>query len=386
MPINHSARLLSGKTLTRFYCVVVCVLSLATAACSNETNSDESTTSTSHTDSAVVQKPAGGTHFDFVTVGDPGNAPALIDPFHPGLATSPKPSIGSPGDTVPVGDVAYSYSITAYEITNGSYVDFLNVVDAAGTNTYGLYNPNMATDNSGGILQDLSQPAGQRYEVKQHFANKPVGYVSVYSAMRFANSVNNGNTALTESGDYKFSTNINSGAYTLEGPGEVPVDRFPERNPDALFAVPSENEWIKAAYYAPSRTQTAKNPSEYWFYATQTDSAPAIATADSTGMVNNAAAGLVTANYGGGANWNNTTKGNVTTVGSCSSQSHYGTFDQGGNVVEWTDTRVLADSVYNVHGGTFEQAVYSLWISATGKEGPMVVTNRKGFRIVCLQD
>lgn len=68
-------------------------------------------------------------------------------------------------DTVPVGDVgnandsgnlyggvAYGYSIGKYEVTVGQYTAFLNAV--AATDTYGLYNPSMATDlNIAGIAR-----------------------------------------------------------------------------------------------------------------------------------------------------------------------------------------------------------------------------------------
>src|SRR3954465_7955760 len=61
--------------------------------------------------------------------------------------------------TVPVGDagnandpatgnlyggVNYAYSIGKYEVTTGQYTDFLNAV--AATDTYALYNTNMALD------------------------------------------------------------------------------------------------------------------------------------------------------------------------------------------------------------------------------------------------
>ena len=43
------------------------------------------------------------------------------------------------------------------------------------------------------------------------------------------------------------------------------------------------------------------------------------------------------ANYLRLANWNSSTTGNVTTVGSNGGPSSYGTYDQSGNVNEWND-------------------------------------------------
>ncbi len=64
-----------------------------------------------------------------VTVGDPGNADDTEGSGH--------------------GRVAYVYSIGKYEVTAGQYRDFLNAVDPAGSNPYGLYNIYMNLDPYG---------------------------------------------------------------------------------------------------------------------------------------------------------------------------------------------------------------------------------------------
>jgi formylglycine-generating enzyme required for sulfatase activity len=57
------------------------------------------------------------------------------------------------------------------------------------------------------------------------------------------------------------------------------------------------------------------------------------------------------ANYNGMANWNNTTIGNVTTVGSNGGPSAYGTYDQTGNMWEWTDLDALSGTSRQYRGG-----------------------------------
>lgn len=52
-------------------------------------------------------------------------------------------------------------------------------------------------------------------------------------------------------------------------------------------------------------------------------------------------------NYANGAVWNGVT-GNLTTVGSAGpmSASFYGTYDQGGNVTEWTEDQILGGGMF----------------------------------------
>jgi len=54
------------------------------------------------------------------------------------------------------------------------------------------------------------------------------------------------------------------------------------------------------------------------------------------------------ANYNLGADWNGL-NGNLTTVGSAGSTSAYGTFDQAGNLDEFTETLIRCET--NVNGG-----------------------------------
>jgi formylglycine-generating enzyme len=261
-------------------------------------------------------------------------------------------------DTVPVGDVSntadteahssnaagqgavsYAYNIGKYEVTNSQYAAFLNAVDAGGTNPSDIYNASMGTDARGGITYTSGSASGTNYTVRDNMGDKPVNYVSYWDACRFANWLGNG----------QGSSSTETGAYTLTSDGMT--NNTVTRNASATWAVASEDEWYKAAYYKGGSTTAG-----YWTYETQSNTTPTEAAADALGNISNPGANVV--NYNFGAVWNGKS-GNVTTVGGATSASYYGTFDQGGNVWEWNDA--VLDSTYRgLRGGSFSSSDYNL--------------------------
>ena len=266
-------------------------------------------------------------------------------------------------DTVPVGDagnpadtdhgtgrfrgaVAYEYGIGTYEVTNSQYTEFLNA--KAASDPLGLYSEIMGSDVRGGITRSGSD-GSYTYAAKPNMGDKPVNRVSWYDAMRFVNWVQNGQG----NGDTE------TGTYTLLGGTPTPSNgvNIP-RNAGAVWALPTENEWYKAAYYQPAAQ--GGDPNGYWYYPTASNSAPTIASASATGDISNPGANV--ANYNRGADWNGQ-DGNVTTVGSAGplSTSFYGTFDQAGNVDEWIET---------VFSGAFPGKLGGEWFSGSGIQTP----------------
>ena len=66
-------------------------------------------------------------------------------------------------------------------------------------------------------------------------------------------------------------------------------------------------------------------------------------------------------------------QGSLGTVGQAKTTSPWGTLDQGGNAVEWTDTITPAPSGRSagrvwrrLHGGVPNAPAYQLWLSAVG--------------------
>jgi formylglycine-generating enzyme required for sulfatase activity len=223
-----------------------------------------------------------------------------------------------------LGVVEYEYHIGKYEVTNDQYTEFLNAIALNTTSTtaapYGLYHTIMDTDVRGGITEDCKSGSVCRYSVKANMGNKPVNWTSFYDAIRFINWLHNGQgTGDTE-----------DGAYTLLGGTLVPTNgQDIRRNATATYVLPSEDEWIKAAHH-----KNDGATGNHFSYATSSNSAPTVAMANITGDIRNP--GPNVANYKNGAEWNGQL-GNVTTVGSAASPSPYGTFDQAGNVLEWTE-------------------------------------------------
>ena len=231
--------------------------------------------------SLLVASSATAVTMDWTFVGDPGNA----------------------ADSTGYGSVPYSYLIGTYEVTNAQYAEFLNA--KAASDSLELYNTAMGFDGSfGGGINRSGSSGSYAYTTVPGRENWPVIFVSLYDSVRFANWLSNGQG----SGDTE------TGAYTLLGGTATPGNGLTvTRNAGATFFLPSEGEWYKAAYYDPAT-------SSYFDYP------------------HGANAEIGCGGGPTGANCNNFF-GHVTDVGRYTlSASPYGTFDQGGNAWEWTET------------------------------------------------
>lgn len=210
-----------------------------------------------------------------------------------------------------------------HEVTINQYCEFLNAV--AKSDPYGLYNTRMATNlNVAGISRSGSSGA-YSYAVMDnsgYSGNRPISYVWAYSAMRFTNWMSNG----------KGSGSTETGAYNLEGRTS---GALPDRSPDAGFYIPTSDEWFKSAYYAPTLNGNAGG---YYLRATQSNEMPGNSVGGNPNQANIlvpvnlfwTASVTQSASYDPNQNY-------LTDVGAFSaSASYYGTFDQHGNVREWT--------------------------------------------------
>lgn len=265
-------------------------------------------------------------------------------------------------DTTGYGSVAYDYNIGKYEVTAGQYTAFLNAV--ASTDTYALYNTNMSDTRDGCGISRGGASGSYTYSVEASFANRPVNYVSWGDAARFANWLQNGQKAGTQD-----SSTTEDGAYSLNGATTSAALNAIARNTGWTWAITSEDEWYKAAYYDPNKTGGAG----YWMYPTGSNAPPGRDMTDASGK--NANYWWVSGDYP-------IDSGKYTTVVGAfeNSDSPYGTFDQGGNVYEWNEA-IIGDAYRSQRGGSWGNGSGNLQASTRRAYDPSDESNDIGFRL-----
>jgi hypothetical protein len=352
--------------------------------------------------------------FKTMEVGAPGNPAVGIVPFTDAIYRScaevAKPENPRAPVCQEVGDVGYGYGINKLEVTVGQWVKFLNTVDPPGRNAHRLYSETesgAAWPRFGQINFSSGAPAGRHYTAAApEWLDKPYGFADFLRSARFINSLYNGKLVSKTSGSegaFTFTTyKVRLSRQTERGMYDM-RKRAMTRAHGTGFVVPSQDEWIKAAYFDPKGSGTYS----YWKYPTNagefgdnTKTAPTQATLNpANGDVTNAGSQAVAIYHAmetpqlywcpsnqstDDCNTVNPFKfpegvyakgyqGSLGTVGQAKTLSPWGTLDQGGNVVEWTDTitappfGVKGKRVWRrLHGGIANAPVYQLWLSAVG--------------------
>src|SRR4029079_8276500 len=137
--------------------------------------------------------------------------------------------------------------------------------------------------------------SGKHYSLAApEWGDKPYGFANFLRAARFANSLDNGKVLSRKKGSVagfptvtyrvRLSRNTETGMYDMAKPGTPRVRK-------SGFVIPSQDEWIKAAYYDPK----GGGKYSYWQYPTnprafetENSDLPAEATLDpTTGDVTN---------------------------------------------------------------------------------------------------
>jgi formylglycine-generating enzyme required for sulfatase activity len=218
---------------------------------------------------------------------------------------------GNPADVSGKGAVAYDFRIGKYEVNNIQYAAFLNAV--AADDPHSLYDPDSAVNTHSGI--ERSGAAGEYfYTVKPGLGHRPAVLVDFYDVLRFCNWLHHGQPSGAQD-----ATTTEDGAYTLT-PEALAAENV-LRNPGARYWLPSDDEWYKAAYHQPA--DQGGDFGDYWPYPYRNIDAP------------------ISEPPPGGANSANTcceTGRRATDVGAyAQSRTFYDTYDQGGNVQEWTE-------------------------------------------------
>ncbi len=305
---------------------------------------------------AVYAVAAQAVTIDLVPVGNPGNAP---DTQH-----------GS------YGSVGYEYQIGKFEITAGQYAEFLNAV--AKTDSHVLYSPYMDydvhPDYKGCNIKRSGTSGSYIYSVASDWANRPVNFVSWGNAARLCNWLANGQPT---TGVQDLST-TEDGSYYLDGAMNDARLMEVTRKPDAIWVIPSEDEWFKAAYYDPNKPGGAG----YWRYPTMSNTAP-INTLIDPDPGSNANfydfEGFGTGGYTIGGPYYRTPVGEFE-----NSASPYGTFDQGGNVWEWNETINSGQRV--IRGGDFSQGSHETLVDVRQNLDPGNEYAYLGFRVASVPE
>jgi formylglycine-generating enzyme required for sulfatase activity len=222
------------------------------------------------------------------------------------------PISGSTNPTSGYGIVANDYRMGTYEITNAQWTKFKTA--------YG---------------EVLGTPAAAyRYDSSWTGENVPTNEVSWYEAAQFVNYLN---TSTGHAAAYKFTGTIHTSSYTLDiwGAGDADETNL-YRNKNAKYFLPTENEWVKAAYWNGTSLQTYSN----------------VSTGDLVGGLPDPAKWNYSPSVGSEP-WN---------VGS-GSQELNGTFDMMGNVLEWMESPYYAgnywsDSDRGLRGGSYRSFNY----------------------------
>lgn len=285
----------------------------------------------------------------WVTVGNPGNAPDMQYFWYDNYPT-------------PVGSVGYSFRMAKFDVTAGQYAVFLNAV--AKSDPFGLYDPGMDVSfYDRGCNIRRSGPSGAYcYTVAPGWATRPVNMVTWGSAARFCNWLTNGqpttgveDRSTTEDGSYPINgatTNVQLMAVT--------------RSPTARYVLPTGDEWYKAAFH--------KNDGitgDYWNYATGTDVRPSNLLADPDP---GNSADFYSLGYAIGAPYWRTEVGEFE-----NSPSPYGTFDQAGNIRQWTESSFAGHR--GLGGGGFEAVAGQIAADFRDDHYPSSADSSIGFRI-----
>ncbi|MFK7895178.1 MAG: FG-GAP-like repeat-containing protein [Myxococcota bacterium] len=262
-------------------------------------------------------------------------------------------SLGKAAGTTGQGAVPYAYRIGRFEITNAQYARFLTAV-ARDADANGVYAVEMSGIDGG--IDVVGTVPNRLFFAKPGKSFEPANYVSFWSALRFANWLHNGEPFGTQG-----PSTTEDGAYDLN-PAAVAANSV-VRKAGARVFLPTADEWYKAAYFDPAT-------GVYFDYADGGDIAPVCAGAD----VNIEGANCDASGAG------------FTAVGSYrGALSPSETYDQGGNVREWTEAIPIAGE-RELRGGSLGDAVTSLIAGASTSLAPASVQSTNGFRIAFATD
>ena len=241
------------------------------------------------------------------------------------------------------------FNVGIYEIPIQQYTSFLNSVAKADPNN--LFNTLMQNI---GIKRSIIN-GNYKYSIEPGSENYPVTYVSWYDAARYTNWLANGKPSAPQG-----SSTTENGVYNLASTTIARNSINPNTGAPPTFWLLNESEWYTSAYLK-------TDGSALWTYPTQSDTAP-----ESSG---NTPSNF--ANFGG-------VFGETTPVGFFDqSPGPFGTFDQAGNVREWTETLDNSSTgpMRIIRGGSWADPVEVMKADESQISDPTLEDDKTGFRI-----
>jgi formylglycine-generating enzyme len=321
-----------------------------------------------------------------------GLAQADVTNMGPGYTSLELVTIGNvnnAADLTGYGSVGYEYKIGKYEVTAGQYCEFLNA--KAGLDQ-AIHDGGLGLWPEGRWTQITIQPTGAQivrtwngsrwdFTVSADMANRPMCNVSYWNALRFTNWLHNGQG----NGDTE------TGAYTIPDRYTGDDGSTILRNTDAKWAVTSENEWYKAAYYDPNKPATyygeeLLSGAGYYRFPTMSDWTPDNGVAGNLivdGFIDTGNHANHGKDWGGGIPFDNPYR---TIVGEFeNSASYFGTFDQAANVREWTESVINGTNRVMRGGSRPPSDQTTMGSTARQYDSPAALDWGIGFRVVNLE-
>ncbi len=297
----------------------------------------------------------------------------------------PVGDIGNPSDDNGHGSVGFEYKIGKFEVTIAQYLVFLNSV--AADDTFGLFDSQMESDPNVSGIRRIGDQGRYRYEAVMASGsgtigggdtNRPIAYISWFRAARFANWMSNNQPSGVQD-----ATTTENGAYDLTQGDLLNAPNVNSINPNTSiapeYAIPTIDQWYKAAYYCPYLNSGTGG---YYDYATQSDVDPGNEVGGKSNQANLIVGGTFAVTQL--AMLDSAEEQNyLTAVGAfLGSPSYYGTFDQTGNVIEWSDLP-SGFGLRGLEGGHWAEdsaAVRNSYIDGRSS-GPMNALGMSGFRL-----
>lgn len=249
--------------------------------------------------------------------------------------------IGNPGnaaDDTGLGAVAYNYNIGKYEVSREMIIK---------------------ANSEAGLGIDFTYFSAPNWDAPK----MPAGGITWHEAARFVNYLN---TSQGHQAAYNFDSN---GAFQNWGTGQYNgSNQF--RHKDAVFFLPSADEWYKAAFFDPNK----QIGGGYYIFATGSDVLP-VPTSGGTDPGS--------AVYGG--------QPGPAEIDNAGGLSPYGTMAQSGNFWEWVESannQINDDPTENreLHGGAWGSTSEAISKGSRGPNPPDFTLDGFGFRVASVPE